>query len=253
MLRYGDMTKPIAILSAIPEEIRSLYSEMRSPQVTRVAMREYHVGELWGHACVIVYSRIGKVAAASTVTELLSRFGATEVLFSGVAGGVGKGLRIGDIVVADRLVQHDLDARPLFPQHEVPLLGLSELASDPQIAARLRNAAEGFVVQDLPEGLQEFGISAPRVHVGEVATGDQFFSSTEQIECLRQDRPRALCVEMEGASVAQICHEHGVPFGVLRTLSDTADEHAAVNFSRFIEKVATVYSHGILKRYLTRT
>jgi adenosylhomocysteine nucleosidase len=247
------VTKPLAILSAIPEEIQSLFAEMRSTQITRIAMREYHRGDLWGRNCVVVYSRIGKVAAASTVTELLSRFGAGEVLFSGVAGGVRKGLRVGDIVIADRLVQHDLDARPLFPHHEIPLLGVSEVTANSEITMHLRKAAENFLADDLPKGLQEFGISAPRVHLGEIATGDQFFSSSGQIERLRGDRPHALCVEMEGASVAQVCHEHGVPFGVLRTLSDTADESAAVNFSRFIEKVATVYSHGILKRYLTRT
>lgn len=244
------MTKPVAILSAIPEEIRSLYSELHSPRVTRIAMREFYEGELWGKPCVLVFSRVGKVAAASTVTELLSRFGAGLVLFTGVAGGVARGLSVGDVVVAEHLVQHDLDASPIFPKHEAPLLGISEFRADPEIVRHLRACAQDFVSAGVPHEWREFGIQRPGVHVGEIATGDQFISSAESLEKLRRDRPRALCVEMEGASVAQVCHEHGIPFGVLRTLSDTADEHAAVSFSKFIEKVATVYSQEILKRFM---
>ena len=88
------------------------------------------------------------------------------------------------------------------------------------------------------------------VHVGTIGSGDQFIAHSGKIEELRADIPDLLCVEMEGAAVAQVCHEYGIPYAVIRTISDKADHLAAMDFTTFIREIARHYSHGILKRLL---
>ena len=118
--------KPIAVVGAIAEEVHAVLDALvsRGPTV-RSGGREYHQGILHGTEAVVALSRIGKVAAAATMTELILRFNARAVIFTGVAGALDPSLRVGDIVVARRLVQHDMDASPIFPALEVPLLGRS--------------------------------------------------------------------------------------------------------------------------------
>jgi adenosylhomocysteine nucleosidase len=162
--------------------------------------------------------------------------------------------RVGDIVVADRTVQHDLDARPLFPRHEVPLLARIEFPADPGLTGALRQAAEDFLRQDLatevPDGvLARFGArSAPAW--GMIASGDQFIGSPAAVSGLREQLPALQAVEMEGAALAQICYEYGVPYALLRTISDRADDTAHVDFSSFLRDVASHYSGAILRRFL---
>ena len=248
---------PIGVMSAMREEIESLLPELEGARAEESGMRTYHSGRLWGAPAVLVFSRWGKVAAATTATHLITRLGADRVVFTGVAGAVAPGVRPGDVVVADRLVQHDMDARPLFERHEIPLLGVREFRTDPTLRAAAAAAARDFLAQDLSasvpaEVLAEFHIRAPKVVKGEVASGDRFFADRAELDRLRQMLPRALCVEMEGAAVAQVCHEYGVPCAIVRTISDAADESAGEAFPRFVERVATAYSHGILRRMLDR-
>jgi adenosylhomocysteine nucleosidase len=118
----------IGIIAAMQEEIDTLLQELaRDAEVIDDGRRTYHLGCLWDKSVVIVFSRWGKVAAATTATHLISDFGIDEVLFTGVAGAAQPGLKVGDVVVGARLWQHDMDARPLFPQHEIPLLRRSSL------------------------------------------------------------------------------------------------------------------------------
>ena len=114
----------IALMSAMPEEIDMLLPEL-GPEVETVnrGQRTYYLGNLAGHEVVAVFSRWGKVAAAATVTNLITEFGASALLFSGVAGALSPGLKVGDIIVGEEFLQYDLDARPLVPQFEAPLLG----------------------------------------------------------------------------------------------------------------------------------
>lgn len=230
-----------AIMGAMPEEVAHLVAELRDAATTRHGNRAYHRGTLWGHDAVVVFSHWGKVAAAMTATTLVTEFGADRLLFTGVAGGVDPALRVGDVVVATRLVQHDLDARPLFARHEIPLLGRTYLEPDRALRAALADASRAY--------LAERGGDA-RVVEGLVASGDQFFSADAAREALRRDLPDAACVEMEGAAVAQVCTEYGVPFAVVRTISDAAGDTAAVDFPAFLRDVASAYSHGILRRLL---
>ncbi len=103
------------------EELRALLGDLAEPRSERVAGRDFHFGSIDGRPVVLVLSGIGKVAAAATTALLLDRFEVDALLFTGVAGGLGRGVAVGDVVLARELLQHDLDASPIFPRYEVPL------------------------------------------------------------------------------------------------------------------------------------
>lgn len=251
-----DMTTTLAILAALPEEISDLLDEMGTTATThRIGMRDYHVGTLHGQRCVIALARVGKVAAAATTVVMIREFNASMVIFTGLAGGIHPDVRIGDVVVASSLIQHDLDARPLFAQYEVPLLSCTHFETEAEAACRLQQCAaaffeDGFAAAVSPQTRRALGVMAPRVHVGLIATGDRFVSAEPECHALRSSLPQALCVEMEGAATAQVCHEFGVPFAVFRTISDRADSAATVDFTFFLNSIAKVYSAEILRRFL---
>lgn len=236
------------------EELGALLAQMPDEQRVRVAGRDFWVGHLHGQPVVAVLSRIGKVAAAVTATVLLERFGVRAVVFTGVAGGLAPGVNVGDVVVATELLQHDFDASPIFPKYEVPLMGLSRFAADAAISDALANVATG-VLRDPQawvgqEGVREFGLASPKLHRGLLVSGDRFVSTTIESEVLRRDLPDALAVEMEGAAVAQVCHDYGVPFAAMRTISDRADDEAHGDFARFVSVVASRYSLALVGAWL---
>lgn len=251
--------KRVGIMAALHGEVAGLLASMgASAQVHRVGGRDYHVGQWLGCECVIVLARIGKVAAAATAVTLIREFGATELVFTGLAGAVASHLRVGDVVVAQSLLQHDMDASPLFPRYEIPLLGCSRFASDTVASDLLAHCAVAYLKEDFmthagPALCLRFGFDQPVVHRGMIVSGDSFVNDLGGVATLRACLPDALCVEMEGAAVAQICYEYEVPFAVIRTISDRADDSASMDFSAFLEQVASVYSAGILRRYLIAT
>jgi adenosylhomocysteine nucleosidase len=249
-------TRPVrfGIISALHEEQAGLVELLRNPEKSTVGMRDYVAGKFAGQDCVFVLSRIGKVAAAATVATLIERFGVTHLLFTGVAGAGDKTVNVGDIVIADALVQYDMDASPLFPRFEVPLLGLTQFPSDKHLTDRLASAAAHFLAEDLAGAIDEadrttFALSKPRIHRGLIASGDEFIDNALRLDRLKFDFSELLAVEMEGAAVAQVCFEFGVPFAVIRTISDNANEDSPVNFMRFIERVASRYAFGIVRRF----
>jgi adenosylhomocysteine nucleosidase len=224
-----------AIVSAMAQELRGLRDHLEQPRSESHAGREFWTGRLGDEQVVLALSRIGKVAAATTAAVLLTEFRVDRIVFTGVAGGLGSDVRVGDIVIAETLVQHDLDASPLFPRYEVPLYGRSHFDADPALSRRLRAAADALV-QSLACA------AAARVHHGLVLSGDRFVSSAAESARLCEAFPLAIAVEMEGAAVAQVCHDFGVPFAMLRTISDRADDEAHLDFNRFIENVASRYT-----------
>src|SRR5215471_2715042 len=244
----------IGIMAAMQEEIDTLLKELPTDSaVVNEGQRTYQSGHLWGTPVVIVFSRWGKVAAATTAMHLISDFGVSEILFTGVAGAVQPGLRVGDIVVGARLWQHDVDARPLFPRHEIPLLGRSSFVSDEKRRNQLLHAAATFLRDDLSTAVSEanrnaFHIQSPKAIEGDIASGDKFFADRADLVDLLLRLPTIAAIDMESAAVAQVCYEYSVPFTVVRTISDAADESAAHDFPRFLRQVASEYSHGILKR-----
>src|SRR3954468_10431208 len=184
----------LGIISALYEEQQGLVEAMQSPYKLIHGMREYCVGKLWEIDAVCVLSRIGKVAAAMTATTLVEKFGVTHILFTGAAGAGDKTINVGDIVVAESLVQHDMDASPLFPRFEVPLTGLAHFLVDHPLSLRLAGAAHEFLEQDFltainPAERAVFRLTEPRLHRGLVASGDQFVSSAEQLNVVNEALP----------------------------------------------------------------
>lgn len=245
---------PVAIVAAMHEELAALLAQMPDEQRVRAAGREFWVGHLQGQPVVAVLSRIGKVAAALTAALLVERFGVRAIVFTGVAGGLAPGVDVGDVVVATELLQHDLDASPIFPKYEVPLMGLSRFAADRALAAGLAAAAERTLRDPAAlvgsEAVAAFGLQAPKLHRGLLVSGDRFVSTGAESAALRNALPDALAVEMEGAAMAQVCHDCGVPFAAVRTISDRADDAAHVDFTRFVAQVASRYSLALVDAWL---
>jgi adenosylhomocysteine nucleosidase len=169
---------------------------------------------------------------------------------------LGKDVRVGDVVVASGLVQHDMDASPLFPRHEVPLYGRAIFEADAALSAQLADAAQQVLqAAELhlgPDTLAQFQLASPKVHRGLIVSGDRFVSTNAESQALCEALPAALAVEMEGAAVAQVCWDYGVPFAAVRTISDRADDAAHTDFNRFIREVASRYSRAILSQWLAK-
>ena len=241
----------LAIVSAMNEEWAALRAALEGARTHTVGGRAVVQGRLAGRDVVLALSGIGTVAAATTAAVLIDRFGARALLFTGVAGGLGSAVRVGDVVVADALLQHDMDASPLFPRWEVPLTGRSRFAADRALSATLLAACDEVLAAHQP-GLAALGLHAPRRHAGLVVSGDRFVSSAAESAALRGALPDALAVEMEGAAMAQVCADFGCPLAVLRTVSDRADDQAHVDFGRFVAEVAAGYSRDIVLAALDR-
>ena len=253
------MAQRLGIIGAMPQEIDLITADLETEHIERIAGRSYHIGTFSGCESVVVFSRWGKVAAAMTATVLIERFGVDLIVFTGVAGAVSPVLNVGDVVVADRLLQHDFDVSPtgLYAKFEIPLLGVSYFPVDSRLVELAKAATEQYLAgkdegdSQQPSPAPSFGkegVLQHHVYVGTIASGDQFIAHPDRLEELRAAIPDLLCVEMEGAAVAQVCHEYGVPFLVIRTISDKADHSAPVDFVSFIQEVARKYSYGILKR-----
>lgn len=219
------------------QELAAVLALMPGERRQTAAGREFWTGHLHGQDVVVVLSRIGKVAAATTATVLIERFGVRRIVFTGVAGGLGPGVTVGDVVVADSFLQHDLDASPLFPRHEVPLYGTSRFPTDAGLSAGLAQAVRS-------------ALPGSALHCGLVVSGDRFVATSAECRALQAALPEALAVEMEGAAFAQVCHDYGIPFAAVRTISDRADDSAHVDFSRFVREVASVYAQRIVENFL---
>ena len=247
-----------AILSALTEEQSSLVEHLAHPQRVMHAGRAFWRGELNDRRVVLALSGIGKVAAATTATALIEHFGVARIVFTGVAGGVGDGVNVGDVVVAQDYIQHDMDASPLFPRWELPGYARSRLPCDPALTALLLEAAKACVAGGSSQfGLKKLPDQAPhRVHHGLVASGDRFVStaaeSTQLRAALRSAGHDVLAVEMEGAAVAQVCQDYGLPFAAVRTISDRADDTAHGDFALFVQTVASRYAEHMVLALLQK-
>lgn len=261
------MTRRLAIVCAMAEELGRLHEGMApGAQCVQRGGREFWVGQLAQREVVIVLSRIGKVAAATTAALLATTFELSGIVFTGAAGGLGTEVQVGDVVVASTLLQHDMDASPLFPRFEVPLYGRARFDSDAVLSAAVASATQAALAEGASQRLTEVehplapaftalasaraaaGLAPhqARLHQGLILSGDCFVSSQRQCDQLLQWQPDALAVEMEGAALAQVCADFNLPFAVVRTISDRADDQAHLDFNRFIAETASRYTQAIV-------
>ena len=241
------------LIFAMREEQEGLQAFIKDKKVHHIAKRDFIQGELWGHPVVMVLAGMGKVAAASTTSLLIHHFQVTQLILSGVAGSAEPGLKVGDVVIAKELLQHDMDASPLFSRFEIPLTGKSRFVADQELHEDLQKASDQFI-QAIQEyfstaRIKEFQLENVQMHSGLIASGDQFINDAQVLKTLKQALPDLLAVEMEGAAIAQVCEEHDLAFAILRTISDSANETAHIDFQSFVKNVAAPYSLQILKNY----
>ena len=220
----------IAIMGAMPEEIDPLLAKVENINKIEYAKNIYYEATYKGKDIVIAYSKIGKVFASLTATILLEKFGCNQLLFSGVAGAISLELKIGDLIIATKLCQHDLDITAFgHPYGYVPE-GDVYISTDEKLRDIAKEVAQKNSLK-LKEGI--------------VATGDQFVASTERKEFIASTF-KADALEMEGASVAVVCDALDVPFFVLRAISDSADGSADMDFDEFLESSAKISADFIL-------
>ena len=248
------MGKNIGILGAMAQEIDEVKALLKEKTIVNIANREFVVGKIGDVRCVVAFSKWGKVAATITATLLIQEFGVTDLFFIGTAGALADGLKVGDIVISKRLVQHDLDARPIISRFELPLLNRVYVSSDFHLTELAGKAVSNLLERGVEymvgeEAVKDFNL-APKLYFGDIASGDQFINSNEKRQEILGLLPDVLCVEMEGAAVAQVCLEFETPFTVIRTISDTADHNARIDFGKFILEVANAYSRSIVSEIM---
>lgn len=221
----------IAIMGAMPEEIEPILQKLDTYEKIDFAKNSYYKGKYKGLEVVVAYSKIGKVFSTLTATTMLEMFACDILLFTGVAGAVNPELKIGDLVVATKLAQHDLDITIFgHPYGYVPG-GSVYVESDPDLRALAKVVAAKMGV---------------KLHEGIIATGDQFIASEERKEFIARTF-KADALEMEGASVAVVCDALGVPFFILRSISDAADMDAGFNFEEFVQSSAKISAEFLMK------
>lgn len=224
------MTK-LAIMGAMEEEIEPLLAHFKKVNVVEFANNKYYEVNYNGLDIVIAYSKIGKVFASLTATTMIEKFGCDTLLFSGVAGAINPELKIGDLIIADKLCQHDLDITAFgHPNGFVP--GGSVFV---ETSEELRSVAKEVAKEN-----------ELKVIEGTIATGDQFVHSVERKDFI-ESTFKADALEMEGASVAVICDALDIPFFVLRAISDSADGGADIDFDEFLKSSAVNSANYLIK------
>ena len=216
----------IGIIGAMAVEVEGLIAAMENKSPETVSRMTFWRGTLAGVECVVAQCGAGKVNSAVCAQTMILRYGASPIINTGVAGGVGsRAVRIGDLVVAEGVTQHDYDTTPIDGDkgRDLPILGRSVLETDARVSGLLADCA-----REVYNG---------NVHRGLIATGDQFIGGKERLHAIAE-RTGAIACEMEGGSIGQACALADVPFAVLRAISDNADDNAVDDFPKFAKESA---------------
>ena len=237
----AEPSSTVAILGAFDEEVRLLEGQLASPKTHTIEKLRFVTGFLNDQNVVIASTGIGKVNAAMTATLAIEHFRPNQVIFTGVAGGLNPGLHLGDIVIAQRTAQHDLGK---LASTEIENFGVRNpitgkrnpvfFPADPRLLQIAETAQASLELSpfDTPEGQRH-----PRIVTGTVVTGDIFVAFDPKRTALHENLG-ADAVEMEGASVAQICWQHNIPCLVIRSLSDNAGSNASEDFKKYYKIAA---------------
>jgi adenosylhomocysteine nucleosidase len=225
----------LGIIGAMDEELEILLKEMTLEKTKIKANMCFNQGRLYGKELVVVRSGIGKVNAAVCTQILIDDFGVDKVINVGIAGGIGEAVYPGDVVVANNLVQHDMDTSAFGEKiGQIPRLDTYDFKCDKELVDKAKVACDG--------------IEEHKSFIGRIVTGDQFISNTEKIKWLNE-KFEALACEMEGGSIAQVCYLNNVPFVVIRSISDNANNGAHMDYEKFAP-IAIKNSTEILKNII---
>lgn len=226
----------IGLIGAMAEEIAQLRADLEAEQIQVHAGITFYLGTLNGCSVVLCQSGVGKVNAAVTAQLLADRFQVTHLVFTGIAGALDEQLNVCDIVISEDAIQHDMDATALgFEKGQIPMQSAPSLFQANEHLVRLAYLASTRVL-------------SCQVKKGRVLSGDQFIADIERSEKLREDF-NGSCVEMEGASVAQVASMNEIPFVIIRAISDKANEEATMSFTEFT-KLASEQSYKLVSEML---
>ncbi len=210
----------IGIIGAMEIEIAKLKEAMDIRETQEYAGMRFFCGTLCGKDVVLVRSGIGKVNAAICVQVLCDRFGVTKVWNTGIAGSLDNRINIGDIVISKDTLQHDMDAVAFgYPKGVIPQMEVSTFVADPELV----ELAQEVCKSEIPE-IATFA--------GRVVSGDQFIADKAKKDELKTAF-NGMCTEMEGAAIAQAAYLNGIPFLILRAISDKADDSASMDYPEF--------------------
>ena len=227
----------LGIISAMSEELELLLKDMDIKEETKRANMTFYKGTLGDKDIIAVVCGIGKVNAAVCSQILISEFNVTSIINVGVAGGIGKDIYPGDVVVGTNLVQHDMDTTAFGDPHgQIPRLDTFDFKCDKTLVKAALDACEE--------------IKEINIFPGRIISGDQFISSVDKIKWFEEEF-KAMACEMEGASIAQVCYLNNVPCVVIRSISDNANNGAHMDYEKFIP-IAVRNSTIILKNMLNK-
>lgn len=227
----------LGIIGAMSEELEILLKDMELEMVEEKAKMKFHKGKLWGHDVVAVVCGIGKVNAAVCTQILASEYNVSSVINVGVAGGIGKDIYPGDVVIAENLVQYDMDTTAFGdPMGQIPRMDTFDFKCDAKLVEIAKAAC------DEASDFKTFS--------GRIVSGDMFVASLDKIQWLEKEFG-ALACEMEGASIAHVCYLNNIPFVVVRSISDNANNGAHMDFEKFTP-IGVKNSTFILKTMLEK-
>ncbi|MFD2201994.1 5'-methylthioadenosine/adenosylhomocysteine nucleosidase [Shivajiella indica] len=223
----------IAVMGALEQEIDLLLGEMEKQKKIQIGGIDFYKGKINGKKVVVLKAGVGKVNASYSTAVLTQNFGIDALIFTGVAGGLHPESLPGDIIIGDRLFQHDFGK---FDQEGFEVTTYRELTGAHQ--TDLFIPSDSILVFKSKQAAQQVAFNAlsgrnPNVFTGLIATGDMFVSSPEKAQWLFGEYG-ALAAEMEGAAVGHICRTLDIPFVVIRSCSDNANHDARVNFEQFV-------------------
>ncbi len=222
----------IGIIAAMSEELEPLLKDMKLISKETIASVTFNKGILLGKEIVAVVCGIGKVNAAICTQLLISKYNIDKIINVGVAGGVNKEIYPGDIVIADNLLEHDFDCSVFGdPLGQIPRMDTFDFRCDKDLVSLAENSCNK--------------IDNIKSYTGRIVSGDQFIASMEKVQFLDKEFT-ALACEMEGASIAHVCYSNKIPFVVIRSISDNANNGAHVDFEKFTP-IAVKNSTTILK------
>lgn len=230
--------KSIGIIGAMDVEIAILLEQMSNAELTEKASMKFYKGYLAEKPVVVVKSGIGKVNAAACAQILVDVFDVGFIINTGIAGGLKNDIRIGDLVLSTDVVHHDMDATGFgYPRGQVPQMETFSFPAD----KGLLKLAQSVCAEACPD---------TQVFAGRIVSGDQFVSSRETKEEIIQN-VGGYAVEMEGAAIGQTAYLNGVPFLIVRSISDNADDCADMDYASF-EKIAVknsaMLTSGMIRR-----
>lgn len=209
----------IGIIAAMEEELKLLVENLEDKSQETVLSNVYYSGRYGEHELVLVQSGVGKVMSAMSVAILVESFKVDAIINTGSAGAVATGLNVGDVVVADTLVYHDVDLTAFGYDYGQMSMQPLYFHSDKTFVSTFE------AVLSKEEMISKVGL---------IATGDSFIAGQEKIDVIKGHFPQVLAVEMEGAAIAQAAQATGKPFVVVRAMSDTAAHDANITFDEFI-------------------